>query len=374
MKFTFADSPSIDELTFKKLMLTSSEIVMVGRPSISLATNYGTVGVPSGLGGLAKQFEGSPINLKTDEPPGSTFNSEYYKEYFKKDLQGKEFLNIILEGIKYNWIYDSHFKDEESRCLGEFKNYKRWILDNKDELLNTDLAQLDTPEGEAFRISTKEEALFAFKIIAAEESLRVTSVLYICNKYNNDPISINPYLDRLINLRISNEGYVGKTPSSRSLGFKVMDCFISDDALQHIHWTDILSFRERTKPYFEAWEIEINKLESQLFEQRGLSSTEIQRLFDSNINPRLWELETEIRQIRDEQFKNILKTVKNSVFSLISLGTLSSLSIPGAIAAFFGLNLKTPHFTDEIIENQFKLKYKKLSNGLTYLLELKKLT
>jgi hypothetical protein len=50
------------------------------------------------------------------------------------------------------------------------------------------------------------------------------------------------------------------------------------------------------------------------------------------------------------------------------------LSIPGAIAAFFGLNLKTPQFTDEIIENQFKLKHKKLSNGLTYLLELKKLT
>jgi hypothetical protein len=49
MKLTFSDSPKIDELTFKRLLLLSSELTFVERPSIQLADNYGTVGMPSGV-------------------------------------------------------------------------------------------------------------------------------------------------------------------------------------------------------------------------------------------------------------------------------------------------------------------------------------
>jgi len=371
MKLIFADSPTIDELTFKKLLLTASDLVFVDRPSISLSKDFGTVGVPSNIRSVVKKFEGSPIKLTVDEPPNSNFNSNYYREYFSKDLKEKDFLNTIIDGIKDDWIYDNHFNNERKLCQGEFENYKNWILKNRDELINTNLIEFETPEGEPFRIANKEEALFAFKIIAAEQSLRVTSILHMCNKYNHSPISINPYLDRLINLRMSNENYVGKIPPSRSLGFKIMDCMISDDALYHIHWLDILGFRERTKDYYEAWEIETNKIQAQINED--ITEDIIRRLVDSDINPRIKELELEIQKIRDDQFKNTLKTVKNTVISFISLGTLSSLSIPGAIAAFFGINLKTPQFTDDIIESHFNLKQKRLSHGLTYLLETKKL-
>lgn len=373
MKLTYADTPSVSELTFKKLLLTSSELVFVERPSINLATDYGTVGVHSNLRPLVKELEGSAVNLSVTEPPNTTMNSEFYRGYFRQDLLEKEFLNTIIEGIRSNWIYDHHFKDEAGRCKGEFKDYRKWILDNVAEIISTNLSDIDTPKGEPFSIATLEEALFTFKIIAAEQSLRVTSILHSCNEFDNSPISENPFLDKLINLRTTNENYVGVIPPSRSLGLKIIDIIMSDEALHHIHWTDILSFRERTKKLFDNWEVEINKIESKIPDMMDLSSLEIQKLYDREINPELKKLENEIQQMRDDQFKNILKTVKNVVLSSISLGTLSGLTIPGAVASFIGLNLKTPEFTDALIDTHFKLKEKKRFNGFTYLLELKKL-
>ena len=87
MNLTFADAPSIDELTFKRLLLLGQEISFVDRPSIFLADNYGTVGVTSDMRMLIKEFEGSPIKLIVDEPPNNTFNSKFYEKYFEKDFR-----------------------------------------------------------------------------------------------------------------------------------------------------------------------------------------------------------------------------------------------------------------------------------------------
>ena len=78
-----------------------------------------------------------------------------------------------------------------------------------------------------------------------------------------------------------------------------------------------------------------------------------------------------IDKIKEDRYKNILKTVKNVVISSISLGTLSGLSITGAILSFIGANVKTPQITDEIIDANFSIKDRQRSNGLTYLLEVK---
>lgn len=369
MRLTFADSPNIDPLNFRRLLLIADELVFVDRPSISLANNFGTVGMPSWLRSIQHEFEGSEIKLIVDEPPNTTFNSQYYRQYYLNDMDNPEFLNTIFEGIKNNWIYDPHFDPKDKHCEGDYIDYRKWLIENKNEIMQTSIVDLEMT-GEPFRIANKNEALFAFKIITAEQSLRVTSIIHICNKYNNSPISINPYLDKLINLRLSNAKYVGQTQKSRSLGFKIMDCMIPDAALTKISIDDILEFREKTSEYYKNWTIEINKIESQLFINQGISNSEVSCLLDVEINPRLRELNNEIRRIRDDRFKNILKTIKNTFLSFVSLGTLSSLSIPGAIALFVGNNLKTPKLTDEIIEAHFQLKDKKLSNGLTYLLEV----
>jgi len=370
MKLTFADRPNIDELNFKRLLLLCNELSFVDRPSIHLTDNYGTVGMSSGINNLIKDFAGSPIKLIVDCPSNTNFNSEFYKKYFEKDLENPEFLETVLQGIKKHWIYNWHFDPKDNRSSIEFQDFKNWINNNQEFIRKTDLLSINKPE-QLFQITNKEEALFAFKIIAAEQSLRVTSVIHICNKYESNPTCINPFLNKLISLRLSNNIYSGKTLKSRQLGLKLMDCTIPDEALMQIPWQDILEFRGQTKDYFDAWTVEINRLEAILFKDNfSISDQDVINLYDSDINPRLWELKNEIRRIRDDRYKNILKTIKNTVLSSIAIGTLSSLSITGAIACFIGTNLKTPELTDDIIDAGFKIKDKQLSNGLTYLLKV----
>src|SRR5690349_9919983 len=134
MKLTFSDAPIIDELTFKRLLLLANELAFVDRPSIHLADNYGTVGMPSGMRGLIKDFEDSPIKLIVDEPPNSTFNSEFYRKYFEKDLLNPDFLNTIFEGIEKFWIYDHHFDPKQKNTSGEFQDFRAWILAHQNEL------------------------------------------------------------------------------------------------------------------------------------------------------------------------------------------------------------------------------------------------
>ena len=374
MKITFSDSPNIDELTFKRLVLLGNELVFVERPSISLADNYLTVGMSSQLRNLTNEFEGSPVQLIVHEPPDTTCNSAFYRKYFEKDLLNAEFLDTIFEAIKNNTIYDYHFDPKQSNASGEFQDYRAWLLAHQTEIKALDIANIARPE-QVFKITNKAEALFAFRIIATEQSLRVTSVMHACNKYESNSTSINPFLNKLIALRLSNEIYNGRSTRTRQVGLKLMDCVIPDEALKQISLPDLLDFREKTKVYFESWTIEMNKLEALLFKDNfSITDHDILNLYDTEINPRLRELKNEIRRIKDDRFKNILKTIKNTALSCIALETLSSLSVTGAIAGFIATNLKTPQLTDEIIDANFKIKDKKLSEGLTYLLKLQELT
>ncbi|HEY5370760.1 MAG TPA: hypothetical protein VIJ75_17375 [Hanamia sp.] len=301
MKLTFADSPGISELDLKRLLLVSDELAFFDWPSINLGGTFGSVGQRSPLGNFIKEFEGSPIKLIVDEPPNSSFNSGFYHKYFEKDLESKEFIGVILKGIEKGWINDHHFDDKQNLNSGEFKDYKAWILNNKNEILNSSLYDIESPTG-GFEITNKHQALFAFRLIASSKSMSVSSTLFICNKYNNSPVCVNPSLNELISLRLSNDVYSGVETRSRQLGLKLMDCLIPDEALSQIPWQDILVFREKTKEYFEAWDIELKKIEAILFkENSSLSDLDILNLVDSDINPRLFELKREIGKIKEDR-------------------------------------------------------------------------
>lgn len=370
MKLVFSDSPNIDELTFKRLLLLGDEIAFVERPSIQFIKDIGTVSSPSGIRGLLTQFENAPVKLKVEMPPDTVFSSEFYQQYFKTDIANPEFISTVIEGIRNRWFYSHFFDTENNRATEEFKDFHSWILNNQEEISKTDLNSIDLT-GFHFDIKSKDNAYQAVKMIMSEESLRVTSVTHISNKIASNPTSINPFLDKLINLRLSSELYTGKSHNSRSLGMKLFQSMIPDEALLKIPVDEILSFREDTKKYYEAWTIEINRLEAQLAKEGfALSDKDIQNIIDTQINPKLFELKNEIRRVRDKKFADILKVVKNNVIAVIAGGTLSAISLPAAILGFITTNLKTPKLTDDIIDNQFKLKDIKDSNGLTYLLKL----
>src|SRR4051812_26667753 len=123
MKIVFADSPNIDELTFKRMLLLGSEITFVERPSIQFVKDLGTVGMPSRIRGLLPVFERSPVQLRVEEPPTSSFNSAFYQEYFKVDLANSDFARTLMEGIRSKWIYSNFFDIANHRGLEEFKDF-----------------------------------------------------------------------------------------------------------------------------------------------------------------------------------------------------------------------------------------------------------
>lgn len=373
MKLIFSDSPNIDELTFKRLLLLGNELTFVDRPSIEFIKNVGTVAVPSGIRGLLPRFENSPIILRVETPPTSVFSSEFYQQYFKTDIANPDFIKIVIDGIRNRWIYSNYFNAEKNRATAEFKDFSNWMLDNEDEISSTDLNSIDLSDFK-FEINNKKDALCAVKMILSEESLRVTSVTHIANKIGSNPLSINPFLNQLINKRISTEIYTGANHQTRSLGMKLFESMIPDEALLKISIDELLKFRQDTKAYYDAWTIESNKLEAQL-KKDGFNYTnkDIQNLIDTEINPRLFELKNEIGKIRDEKFSSIIKLIKNNTISLIVGGSLTAIDFSTAIIGFIATNLKTPKLTDDIIDGEFKLKNIKKSNGLTYLLKINEL-
>jgi len=372
MDFVFADNHSISALNFRRLMILSNSVAFVNRPSIALEDNYYTLGVHSNVTEVVPMFQGTPIKISVETPPDSIFNSSFYKKYFESDLQNIEFINIVLEAVEKGFISDVRFK-ESQEIKNEFSDYKKWIIVNRDLLQNLDYSTVQRPD-EVFEINRKEEAIFAFKMLLAEESMKCTSVLHVCNNIGSSPLVYNPYLNRLLSQRITNNIYTGKNAISRTLGIKLIEGLIPDAALARLSIEQILTFREDTKGYYEAWMTEVKKLEADLIGDKfGFSDLEIQLFIESKIEPELLKLKNEIQKIRDDRFKDIMKVVKNTTISLITGGTLSTIGLPAAVIGFVLGHVKTPQLTDEIIDANVKLKQAKDFNNYTYLFKIQEL-
>ena len=175
-------------------------------------------------------------------------------------------------------------------------------MNNQEELISTDLNSVDL-EGFRFSVNNKKDALCAVIMILSNLSLRVTSITHISNKIDSNPLSINPYLNQLINQRLSAKIYTGSNNVTRSLGMKLFESIIPDEALLKISIEELLQFRQDTKDFYGAWTIIINKLEAQLKKEGHIfTNQDIQNIIDIEINPRLFELKNEIRKVRDERF------------------------------------------------------------------------
>ncbi len=371
MKFTFSDSHDIDELNFRRLMLMSNELTFVERPSIQLIDNFGTIAQDSRIRRLLPKFENSQVKLNVEQPPTTMGNSYIYQEYFKTDLNNPQFINTVFEGVKNRWFGSNYFVAGNIKATNEFKDFRSWFLANEKEIKITDLNSIDFKNFGINEIKSKDDAMCAVAMTLYEKSIRVTSVTNISDKLSSNPLSINPYLDQLIKHRLSSKIYTGRKYNAKSLGVKLIQSIIPDEALIKISLDDLLEFRQDTSKYFDAWNVVINQLESKLLiDGFILSDNDILQIIDTDINPQLFELKNEIRSVRDKRFSNVMKIVKNNAIATIIGGSLTGISIPAAILSFIALNLKTPKLTDELIDSHNKLSDIKKSNGLTYLLEV----
>ncbi|ABQ06619.1 hypothetical protein [Flavobacterium johnsoniae] len=373
MNLIFSDSSSIDGITLKKLMLVGNNISFIDRPSISLAKNVGTVGVHSNIRGFEDQLTNEVVTIKTIEPPTSVFHSNFYRQYFQIDQNNAEFKKVVIGAILTGWfdywLLDSTGKNNN---VQGHKNLIEWISKNQQLILETDLSELQEADVENFfALETLEDALRAFRTMLWEFSLKTTAILHGCNIESASPISISPYYDQAIKIRISDSGYSGKKSNAKKLGLNIMEMFLSDQALEQIHFKEILSFRKETEQIYQNYIIEINKLEAELI--RSGEEIDLLYLMDTKINPEINKLRNELLKARNLRFKKLLTILNNGVFSTIAAGTLSLVNLPAAVLGFVGGHLKSPKITQEIIEEHFKIKEIQNNSHLTYLLKLSKL-
>jgi len=373
MKLIYADDPDVDEFTFKRLMLLGSELTFVERPSIQLAENFGTVGVTPNVAGLKPQFEGSAIRLHVGKPPTSMFASAFYNKYFEIDLRNPAFIRTVLNALETDQTWHWYFDPKETKANGEYENMTSWIGNRRQELETFDFNTVTRPE-HIGQITSDDEARFAVRTLLAEASMRTTAVLSVAQEFGGTPICARPYLNQLLVTRLSDAAYLGKPVRARQLGLRLFESLVPDEALTHLTITDLLLFRERTRAYYEAWTIEVSKLEAELADATvDLTDRAILDLIDSKITPSIVEVKNEIRKIRDDLLASAMKLVKNAGVSVVAAGALYEANPMMAVGAFIAANLKTGAVTDDLIDAAFKIKQAKTTSGLTYLMKVNQL-
>lgn len=373
MKLIYADDPDVDEFTFKRLMLLGNELTFVERPSIQLAENFGTVGATPNVAGLLTQFEGSAIGLHVGKPPTTVFSSEFYNKYFEIDLRNPSFIKTVLDALASNQTWHWYFDPRETQAQGEYEDMTTWIAKRRAELDAFDFNSITRPE-HIGRITSDDEARFAIRTLLAEASMRTTAVLSVAQDSGATPICGRPYLNQLLLTRLSDAAYTGTPIRSRQLCLRLFESLVPDEALTHLTISDLLLFRERTKAYYEAWSIQVTKLEAELAQSNvDLTDSAIQNLIDSQIAPSILEVKKEIRKIRDEVLASGMKLVKNVGVSIVAAGALFEANPTMAIGAFIAAHLKSGAVTDDLIDAAFKIKNVKKSSGLTYLMKVNQL-
>jgi hypothetical protein len=373
MKLIYADDPDVDEFTFKRLMLLGNELTFVERPSILLAENFGTGGVIPNVASLEPQFDGSAISLRIGRPPSTVFASAFYNKYFEIDLRNPTFVKLVLDALATNQTSHWYFDSSETLAEGEYADMVAWVTSRRHLLDTFDFNTVTRPENIG-RITSDHEARFAVRTLLAEASMRITAVMSVAQEFGGTPICAKPYLNQLLVTRLSDAAYTGTPIRSRHLGLRLFESLVPDEALLHLTITDLLLFRERTKPFYEAWSIEVAKLEADFSDATvDMTDKAILNIIDSRITPSIVEVKNEIRKIRDEVLASAMKLVTNLGVSVVAAGYLYEANPTMAIGAFITSHLKSGAATDNLIDAAFKIRNVKRSSGLTYLMKVNQL-
>jgi hypothetical protein len=349
MRFLYADgNPSI--LTFKRLMLVSKELTFIDEAGFSLGEYYTMIGQKSPITKLLPEFDQSPIKLKVENHLSFDDYYDLFEKYFEYDILNHDFMDLSFS--KYLQVV----KETE----------KKWLIENQEKLKNHNYTSL-----EFLYTKNSNDPLLNFGFFLFFQSIQISNILIFCSKNDCMPISQDPYVLKLLNTRLKNSISSQKTLRLKQLDLKLMDCFIPDEALNLIQGRDLLNFRYKISDYFDAFSVEINKIETILLKDGLiLSEKDITNLIDIELNPKLQQIKIEILKVRNDMFKDILKLTKNLFISGVLFSSLFSVNFWGALSSFLISNLKSPKFLDSLIDNKFKIKDVYESNSLAYLLKI----
>lgn len=335
------------------------------RPSITLG-KFGTVGLASPLRAFEPHMQDTEVKLSVYAPPSGPINP-LYKRYLEADLNNPGFRNIFLDSLMHSPEL-SGIQLGGDYGEGTGKDLIDAIL--ADPTLRTvEIPGLDV-ESRPFQFRDALGRRETLRVMLAEASFHVTNAMVISEQLGFIPVTDDPYMTQLLDLRASNPGYVGGiAPATPWLGMEVATAAIPDAALEKLNYTDILEYRSSAKDAYRAWFTELNRIAAELDEMSPSEiAKELPRIKAQQLSPRVVEYGNEMKAIADKLYGDLIKAVVQYPIPTLSVAYCLDLSISKAMVAFAGaLTPAIPAVIDYIQASRAA----KRKHGIGYLIGLR---
>jgi len=315
------------------MLVVAEEIHFMDRPSVTFG-NWGTIGHDS----YARRIDwsGLPVLIDVYEPPSGPAQG-LYGPYIEADINNLIFTETVLEGFRSSDEFASKYIQFEANYGSGMGKEIVHVLRKDNNLLDGDFnLELKVDGPNMFDTSTPERRRETFKTVLIEASIKVTSATILAEETNTIPITDDPYIARLIGLRVSDSSYVGGTSRHAPfIGLEIAKSVIPDEALKHLKITEILKYREKAKDSYIAWIAEVNKIASKIGNIDGnISPDEIAKIIATDFAPRVIEYKNDMCAIRDDLFADVMKKIVKWEMPSLTLAYLANLGIAGAITIF----------------------------------------
>lgn len=187
-----------------------------------------------------------------------------------------------------------------------------------------------------YKPETAEGRRAIVKTLLMDASIRITGALLMADELNAIPIADDNIHPKLLALRTTNPNYVGGTPSlAPFLGLQFVRSAIPDEVLRRLEFSDIYSYREKSKDIYAAWNVEISKAATKIAEAELRNPTNaVQKIIAAELIPKIIEYENEMATVRDKLFGDMTKSVFAWELPTLSIACVTKLGYTGALEAF----------------------------------------
>ena len=322
--------------TLWRLLVLANEVCFLDRPSVGFPGQSGTVGH---INPMRQFFTGSEtVKLSAFRPPNGSEAGGTYEYYMAADLQNSEFLRVFLDGIRDNEAFAyKYLQPAANYGNGVTGSQLRQFLAKDKTLYQASFDPSKSPDiPMMYQPQTADGRLAILQMLLLDASIRITAALLMADELGATPVADDNIHPQLLALRTANKKYVGGTPSlAPFLGLQFVRAVIPDEVLKLLKVPDIITYREKSKDIYAAWNVEIGIAAAKIGDAELRNPSEaVRKIIVTDLLPKLREYENEMISVRDKLFIDTIKNVVTWEFPALSIGYIAHLGFTGAFEAF----------------------------------------
>jgi hypothetical protein len=365
--------------TLQRLILLADEVCFLDRPSLKFDNvAWGTIGAETPMRRFSTGSE--VVRFSSFSPPSGVEAGSIYEHYAHADARNPAFVKVFLDGLRDSDAFAHRYVQPNANYGNDVNGSKlRQLLVADSTLYQStfDLTAKDHPSV-MDQPETGEGRRAVMRTLLMDASIRITGAVLMADELDAVPIADDRIHPQLLALRSSNLNYVGGTPSiAPFLGLQFVRATIPDEALKRLDVPDLISYREKSKDIYAAWNIEISRIAAKIADADLRNpAAAVEKLIAAELMPKLSEYENEMASVRDKLFSDVIKNVLTWELPAVSIGCITSLNFTGALQAFVtsaalvgaaaGVKATVPPLVDYVTSRRAARR----KHAVSYLLEL----